>query len=127
MKRNEKVSQVGTRSAEKCENNDSVLVESTDELSRSKHMISNKTFDDHSIRDMSVEGRIRSPSLFAHRATYVEPNIYPSEIKISDLKYIQSIREEFIEMQKQLRKDIDTKFEELQKSMNGKEETQSSQ
>ena len=127
MKGNKKLSQVGTSPVEHCENIDSRLVESTDELSRSMHMVSNKKLDKNLSLNLSVEGLTRSRSLIASRATYVEPNTYSSEIKMSDLKYVQSIREEFMERERQLRKDMQAQFEELKKSMSGNEEKQISQ
>ena len=90
-------------------------------------MASNKKFDKNLSLNLSVEGLTRSPSFIASRATYVEPNIYSSEMKISDLKYVQSIREEFMEREKQLRKDMQAQFEELKKSLNGNERKQNSQ
>ena len=127
MKRNKKLGQVGTGSVGHCENIETRLVEPTEELNRSMHIVSNKKFDKNPSLDLSVVGITSSPSFNASRATYVEPNIYSSEMKISDLKYVQSIREEFMERERQLRKDMQAQFEELKKSMSGNEEKQISQ
>ena len=114
--KNTESNRVGTASAGDCETIESRLVESVNEMDRSKQMIFVKTLNESQPFNSSLKRRKGSLNVDESRCFNEERNIEPPAIELLDLsmKYIKFIDEDLMEREKLLRKDILLQHNEIQ-------------